>query len=267
MTIYRSTDDIIQDLFDNPIEKGGQIYHPLPFPEFKHLTSSSNAAQVNAKWSMLDQTLRVLFPEGIQDKRVIDIGANAGFFSFSLAQQGANVLAIEPHPRYAAIGRFLAQHHHLPVTWDEKPIELSNLEPQKYEVGLMLSVFQWICQGNSQLTAGKRFLRALSQNVRFLFFELGVNYGKSAIHIHSLNRLAYVYSLLKENSEYSQIKLLGITHLWDRHLSRKTPLHLAISFALQRIHRLKEGRFLFLCSQEDFPLREPVYAFLKHIRI
>jgi len=34
---YESIESVIEELEENPVEAGGNIYHPIPFPEFSHL--------------------------------------------------------------------------------------------------------------------------------------------------------------------------------------------------------------------------------------
>jgi tRNA (mo5U34)-methyltransferase len=48
------------------------------------------------KW----QQLRAVLPEDMQGWSVLDIGCNAGFYSFELARCGAEVLAIDSDPHY-----------------------------------------------------------------------------------------------------------------------------------------------------------------------
>ncbi len=42
--------------------------------------------------------------------RVLDVGCNAGFYSFELARRGAQVLGIEPHPRYLRQAEWARRH-------------------------------------------------------------------------------------------------------------------------------------------------------------
>jgi len=114
---YSSVKEIVAHLEAEPAESGGNIYHPIPFPEFAHLKSSSDADQVRAKWEMIQNGLHLALPGGMAGRTVLDVGANCGFYTFSLAQQGAKVTAFEPHSRYGPIGQFLAAEKKLPVDW------------------------------------------------------------------------------------------------------------------------------------------------------
>jgi len=49
-------------------------------------------------------------PADLSGWRVLDVGCNAGFYSFELARRGASVLAIDTDERYLAQARWAAQH-------------------------------------------------------------------------------------------------------------------------------------------------------------
>jgi tRNA (mo5U34)-methyltransferase len=57
------------------------------------------------KWLQIADWL----PADLAGWRVLDVGCNAGFYSFELAQRGASVLAIDVDPRYLAQAKWAAQ--------------------------------------------------------------------------------------------------------------------------------------------------------------
>jgi tRNA (mo5U34)-methyltransferase len=57
------------------------------------------------KWLQIS----VALPADLRGWRVLDVGCNAGFYSFELARRGASVLAIDFDPRYLAQARWAAQ--------------------------------------------------------------------------------------------------------------------------------------------------------------
>lgn len=224
---YQSTAEIVKDLEAKPIEKRGHIYHPIPFPEFAALRTSSDSDEVRAKWSMIEQALRELFPDGLAGKRFLDIGANAGFYTFCLAQQGAGVTAFESHPRYGPIGRFLAAEKKLPVQWHCAPFTAQVIQGHRFDTALMLSVFQWMAQGGSRLAAAAADLRVISEASDALIFELGYNRGQSCLTTSRWNHYAELVRFLREATAYEHFKLLGRPRIW-----RASP------------------RFLVLCSRQ-----------------
>ena len=52
----------------------------------------------NFKW----QQIQPFLPPDIRGWRVLDVGCNAGFYSFELARRGASVLGIDVDPHYLA---------------------------------------------------------------------------------------------------------------------------------------------------------------------
>jgi tRNA (mo5U34)-methyltransferase len=54
--------------------------------------------------------IRDAIPADLTGWRVLDVGCNAGFYSFELARRGASVLAIDHDSRYLAQARWAARH-------------------------------------------------------------------------------------------------------------------------------------------------------------
>ena len=220
--------DVIVDLENNPVEKGGNVYHPIPFDEFAHLKTSSNRVQFEKKWQLIHRTMLSLFPEGLAGKKVLDVGANAGFFSFSLANAGAKVTSFEPHPRYSIIGPRIIEAKGLPITWHGSPFDATQVENQEFDLALMLSVFQWMSEGDERLAEASEQLMEISKTTRYLFFELGYNHGKSCVTTSRRNHYGQLIDFLRANTDYTAFRLLGTTKLW---------------------HDCK--RYLVLCSNDD----------------
>lgn len=61
------------------------------------------------KW----EQVRGSIPEDLSGWRVLDVGCNAGFYSFELARRGASVLAIDMEPLYLAQARWAAKQYGL----------------------------------------------------------------------------------------------------------------------------------------------------------
>lgn len=195
----------------NPFESSGHMYHPLPFPEFQRLKTSSLENAAVRKWRLIAAFLDCLFP--VQGGTILDVGANAGYYSFRMAQCGARVEAYEPHAHYADIGRRIVDATGLPVCWHNKELQSSDLRDKRYDVALMLSVFQWMSRGNQNLSEANELLRLVASSSRYLFFELGCNQGKSAITTSELP-LAWVWNMLVATTAPKKVAYLGSTTVW-----------------------------------------------------
>ena len=57
------------------------------------------------KWDQLKDAI----PEDLRDWTVLDVGCNAGFYSFELARRGAQVVGMDHDPRYLAQARWAAR--------------------------------------------------------------------------------------------------------------------------------------------------------------
>jgi len=232
---------IADHIESNPYETSGHIYHPLPFPEFQHLKVSSDARSAHRKWALMRRFLDT--PSSLKDLRVLDVGANAGFYSFCFAKLGATVDAYEPHEHYCGIGQQIAQVTGLPVRWYNKPLERSDILDKQYDIALMLSVFQWISQGNEYLEEATDLLRTVASCSRLVFFELGCNHGKSAIHTEK-RPISWIWELLQRNAYPKRVAYLGSATPWKggrryHFVCSKDPINLTIwqrlvTFALQR---------------------------------
>ena len=231
-----------KELAANPIEAAAPVYQPIFFGEFSDVKTSLRRKPFLNKYSLIFSHLE----KELSGKSVIDVGANAGFFSFAAAQRGAAVDALEPSRRYYDLCVKLARIYGADgITFNNVSLSGDYLKGKSYDYGFFLSVLQWITEGNRRMDEGLSLLRELSLHVETLFFELGCNSGRSAIRTDKLNHLARVYRLLRENTVYGTIALIGMSGLWGPFSSR----------------------YIFLCSKKEVAVKEPFYASLKYINI
>jgi tRNA (mo5U34)-methyltransferase len=101
-------------------------HHPLgDFPSFK--------------WAQFEAHI----PADLHGARVLDIGCNAGFYTFALARRGAHVLAIDKDPHYLRQARWARDRLGL----DEQTVELRQMDVydlaglhERFDVVLFLGV-------------------------------------------------------------------------------------------------------------------------------
>lgn len=207
--------DIIKDIEQNPVETKGQIYHPIPFPEFEHLTTSSNKEAVYAKWKLIKRWMDQIYGADYKNLNVLDVGSNAGFYTFSLAKSGASLKSFECHERYSYIGKAIAEEKNLKVDWIPEAFHCKAITSKdKYDAALLLSVFQWMAEGDIRNQEALDSLKLISDQSDYLFFELGFNSGKSCVRTSKLNHYAEMIQFLKRSTSYTNFKLIGKTRLW-----------------------------------------------------
>lgn len=211
---YQNINEIVRDLEKHPIAGDKPLYHPIPFPEFDHLETSSNKLEVLRKWDVIVNFIESVYGPKLSQLQILDIGANAGFFTFNLAKRRATVEVFEPNPRYSAIGEFLAKQKKLNVIWHGLPYKRSLIQLKKFDVSLVLSSFQWMAEGGRKMHEAKISLHEISEMSDTLIFELGFNKGSSCIKTKKLNHYSVLFNLLKQNTAYTNFKLLGKTRIW-----------------------------------------------------
>jgi tRNA (mo5U34)-methyltransferase len=75
------------------------------------------------KWLQIESFV----PRALHGWRVLDVGCNAGFYSFELARRGALVLGIDVDPRYLAQARWAAREFGLEHQVEFRQMELYDL--------------------------------------------------------------------------------------------------------------------------------------------
>lgn len=91
------------------------------------------------KWLQIRDHL----PSDLTQWRVLDIGCNAGFYSFALAQRGAAVTAIDTNAHYLHQARWAATRYDFPGTVQFKQMSIYELhrDPQRYDLVLFMGLF------------------------------------------------------------------------------------------------------------------------------
>ncbi|MBU0477493.1 hypothetical protein KKC91_02865 [bacterium] len=223
-------ENIVESLEKDPIAGSALVYHPIPLEGLEHLKTSSNRESAFHKWKLISNS----FDIKKEVKVVLDVGANAGFYTYQLSKLGISVDAFENNKRYLELGRKISNLFNFNVNWSGETVtdELIVKRDKYYDLTLMLSVFQWITRGNIDLEMGCRLLREVSKRTKYLVFELGCNTGNSAIEVKGdeLCHLEWISKLLHDNTDFSNIVPVGIARAWG-----------------------DKARFIFVCSNR--PIR------------
>jgi tRNA (mo5U34)-methyltransferase len=91
------------------------------------------------KW----EQIRAHVPEDLQGWRVLDVGCNAGFYSFELARRGASVLAIDMEPLYLDQARWAAQQYGLQDRVEFRQLQVYDLarDSEQFDLVWFMGVF------------------------------------------------------------------------------------------------------------------------------
>ncbi|MCU1353947.1 MAG: Methyltransferase type 11 [Acidimicrobiales bacterium] len=82
---------------DAEVRRLGPWFHNLHLPGGRQTAPDHPLGDFPSfKWAELSSAV----PEDLRGARALDVGCNAGFYSFELARRGADVLAIDPDPHY-----------------------------------------------------------------------------------------------------------------------------------------------------------------------
>jgi len=93
------------------IERLGPWFHNLHLPGGVQTAPDHYFGDFPAfKWRQIANAL----PDDLRGRRVLDIGCNAGFYSFALAERGADVLGIDADPQFLRQARWAAEVMGLP---------------------------------------------------------------------------------------------------------------------------------------------------------
>jgi tRNA (mo5U34)-methyltransferase len=85
----------------------GPWFHNLHLPDGRQTAPEHPLGDFPAfKWRQVEDCL----PADLNGARALDIGCNAGFYSFELARRGAKVLALDLDEHYLQQGRWAAQY-------------------------------------------------------------------------------------------------------------------------------------------------------------
>ena len=90
------------------------------------------------KWEQIAPAI----PEDLRGARALDIGCNAGFYSFELAKRGADVVAVDHDPHYLRQARWAAEKQGLETHIDLRQLDVYDLAHmgETFDIVLFLGV-------------------------------------------------------------------------------------------------------------------------------
>lgn len=141
-------------------------YHPIPFPGFERIKCHRGEVELRLKAILTRLNI-------VPGDWILDVGANVGFFSFSLERMGAMVEAYELNSATFEIGAALSKLYKTNVLYLNKALGLESLQYLRphYRAVLLLSVFHWIVKQEGREGAAA-ILRDLARRADMIFFEV-----------------------------------------------------------------------------------------------
>jgi tRNA (mo5U34)-methyltransferase len=122
------------------IDALGPWFHNLHLPDGRETAPSHFLGDFpRRKWLQIEKHI----PEDLRGWECLDIGCNAGFYSFELAKRGAHVLGIDTEPLYLNQAKWAANQFQLKnsPTFKQMQIhELAQIE-RKFDLVLFMGVF------------------------------------------------------------------------------------------------------------------------------
>ncbi len=196
---------VIRGIKNAHLETWANVYHPIPFDEFRNLTTQVPPRCCYNRLGMILDRFRDL-----QGAHVLDIGCNVGFYSFSLARRGAQVEGIDVRPEYIDIAGDVARIYRTPVEFIRGSATgyLLNGSPRAYDLVLCFSTLQWVIDGEG-FEAGVRLLGAISEASGALMFDISVNRGKACLTCPPGEEIAFVDELLHQHTGFEHIDYVG----------------------------------------------------------
>jgi hypothetical protein len=167
-------------------------YHPIPFPGFERIKCHRSEVELRLKAILTKLDIA-------KGDWILDIGANVGFFSFSLERLGALVEAYELNSATFEIGAALSKLHKTNVLYVNKPLGLESLQYLRphYKAVLLLSVFHWIVKQEGREGAAV-VLRSLSRHADMIFFEVPTSSSDGMFQDELFASKASIESFLRE---------------------------------------------------------------------
>ena len=121
------------------IERLGPWFHNLHLPGNLE-TCPDHWAGDFPRWKWLEVAPHL--PDDLAGWRVLDIGCNAGFYSFELARRGADVLGIDINPHYLNQARWAVEVFGLStVRFEQRQVYDLHADGERFDLILFMGVF------------------------------------------------------------------------------------------------------------------------------
>jgi tRNA (mo5U34)-methyltransferase len=122
------------------VERLGPWFHNLHLPDGTQTAPDHFLGDFPSyKWAVVAR----LLPEDLRGWHALDVGCNAGFYTFALARRGASVLGIDLDERYLAQARWAAREFGVTDSVDFRRMQAYELAQtrERFDLVLFMGVF------------------------------------------------------------------------------------------------------------------------------
>ncbi len=196
---------LLQSLKAEPLTARGEVYHQIPFYEFRNLRTQIHYSETYRRLSMILSRY-----SDFRGKKILDLGCNVGFYSFSLAKRGADVTGVELRKECFDVAQAVAKIYELPILFLNQPLasDFFATQNREYDLTLCFSMLQWVI-AQKGMEEGQKILRGISDNSKALFFDISVNTGKACLTCPPGEELSFVENFLRQGTSYTTITHMG----------------------------------------------------------
>jgi tRNA (mo5U34)-methyltransferase len=125
---------------ESAINRLGPWFHNLHLPDGSQTVPDHRLGDFPTRcWELFQREL----PHDLTGWHVLDVGCNAGFYSFEMARRGAQVVGIDLDERYLMQARWAAQQYQLTdrVRFENRQVYDLAHDPRTFDLVLFLGVF------------------------------------------------------------------------------------------------------------------------------
>jgi tRNA (mo5U34)-methyltransferase len=125
---------------EKAVRRLGPWFHNLHLPDGPQTAPDHRLGDFpRFKWKQIARRI----PTDLKGRRVLDIGCNAGFYSFELARRGASVMGIDVDPRYLRQANWAAKQFGLEHAVEFRRMQVYDLSRLKetFDLVLFMGVF------------------------------------------------------------------------------------------------------------------------------
>lgn len=190
---------------------------------FKEILSHNKAPQQNSIPMTIFEAISN-FADGLNGKKVLDIGGNTGYFSFLASEAGADVTMIEKLERQANVASAMADVRGLKVKIFNGLIQdYLDSSSEKFDCALMLNMFDQMLRTDEAVAW--KVLKQVSERCKTLFLMMGATEqiplakglvtstpSKTAPALSRFNKPDY--EVILEKTVYKNYEVLA-THIYE----------------------------------------------------